>query len=105
MTADEKPLPVLARKVTIPNPEGLHARPAMQFMDVAGRFQSRIKVKKGDQVVDGRDPMELLLLDAPKGTELELEADGPDAADALDALARLVADGFGEMKEKKKRKR
>jgi len=97
ITADDIHLAALARNVTIPNPQGLHARPAMKFVDTAGRFQSHILVKKGGRVVDGKNPMEMMLLEASQGTTLELQADGPDAADALEALARLVADGFDEM--------
>ena len=97
MATDETILPVLARKVTIPNPQGLHARPVMQFLDIASRFESQIRVRKGKREVDGRNPMEMMLLDAPKGSELEIQADGPDAAEVLDALAQLVAEGFGEM--------
>ncbi len=90
-------MPELARKVTIANPQGLHARPVMRFVDTAGQFQSSILVKKGQRAVDGKNPMEMMLLEATQGTELELQADGPDAADALEALASLVAGGFGEM--------
>jgi phosphocarrier protein HPr len=99
LATDETLLPVLARKVTIPNPQGLHARPVMQFVEIAYRFQSKIKVRKGKREVDGHDPMEMMLLDAPQGSELEIEADGPDAAQVLEALAKLVAEGFGEMDE------
>jgi phosphocarrier protein HPr len=97
MTADERPLPALVRKAIIPNPQGLHARPVMKFVDTAGQFQSSVLVRKGTRVVDGKNPMEMMLLEAGQGTELELQADGPDAAEVLDALTRLVADGFGEM--------
>ena len=86
-----------SRTVTIGNPQGLHARPVMQFVDLAGRFQSRIQVQKGDFVVDGKNPMEMMLLEASQGTRLELSADGPDAAEALEALAELVTNGFGEL--------
>jgi phosphocarrier protein len=94
-------LSVLARNVIIPNPQGLHARPAMKFVDTAGRFQSHILVRKGNRVVDGKNPMEMMLLEASQGTVLELQAEGPDAADALEALAGLVAGGFGEMHPEK----
>ncbi|MEP0845101.1 MAG: HPr family phosphocarrier protein [Phycisphaerae bacterium] len=90
-------LPALVRNVTIPNPQGLHARPVMKFVDIAGRFQSSILVQKGGKSVDGKNPMEMMLLEATQGTVLELHADGPDAEGALEALTRLVADGFGEM--------
>lgn len=83
--------------MTIPNPQGLHARPVMKFVDIAGQFQAGILVKKGTRAVDGKNPMEMMLLEATQGTVLELQADGPDAAAALDALAGLIDSGFGEM--------
>jgi len=97
IAADQTPLPVVVRKVIIPNPQGLHARPAMKFVDTAGQFESSVVVKKGSRSVDGKNPMEMMLLEATQGTELEVQAEGPDAAEAIEALARLVTDGFGEM--------
>lgn len=84
------------RSVTIQNKLGLHARPAMQFVDVANQFQSGIKVWKGDQVVDGKSIMQMMMLAATVGTPLKIIADGPDAASALDALEKLVNNRFGE---------
>jgi len=74
----------------------LHARPVMQFVDLAGQFQARIVVRKDDFAVDGKNPMEMMLLEASQGTQLELWAEGPDAAQAVEALAELVKRGFGE---------
>lgn len=85
------------REVHIVNPQGLHARPVMKFVDTAGRFEAAVRVKKGDQSVDGKSPMELMLLEAVNGTGLTLLARGTDAPAALDALAALVANGFDEM--------
>ncbi|GMU21508.1 MAG: hypothetical protein AMXMBFR13_16010 [Phycisphaerae bacterium] len=92
----ECPLPEFARTVTVPNSQGLHARPVMRFVDVAGQYQSRVFVRKGDRVVDGKNPMEMMLLEATQGTVLELLAEGPDATEALEALGSLVSGGFGE---------
>jgi len=86
-----------ARIVTVVNPQGLHARPVMRFVDLASQFQSHVQVRKGDTVVDGKNPMEMMLLEASQGSKMELVADGPDAAGAVEALAALVAEGFGEM--------
>jgi len=83
-------------KVTIVNKLGLHARPAMCFVDVASQFTSEIAVKRGDQSVDGKSIMQMMLLAATKGTELELVADGADAPAACAALKKLVDDGFDE---------
>ncbi len=85
------------RTVTVVNPQGLHARPVMRFVDLASQFQAQVQVKKGNVVVDGKNPMEMMLLEATQGSQMDLVADGPDAAGALDALAGLIADGFGEM--------
>jgi phosphocarrier protein HPr len=68
----------------------------MRFVDLASRFQSQITVRKKGQEADGKNPMEMMLLEATKGTVLELVADGPDAAPAVDALVSLVQSGFGE---------
>lgn len=84
------------KTVTVPNPQGLHARPVMQFVDLASQFKSSIMVKKGKHSVDGKNPMEMMLLEASKGTILELIAEGPDAVRAINELAKLVEGGFGE---------
>ena len=84
------------RQVTIQNKLGLHARPAMQFVDVANGFQSAIKVCKGDQMVDGKSIMQMMMLAATAGTALKIVADGEDAAPALDALEQLINNRFGE---------
>lgn len=89
-----------AREVAIPNPQGLHARPVMRFVDLAGRFRASIQVcnvtRRGERV-DGKSAMHMMLLEGAKGNTLRIEADGNDAADALDALIQLVESGFGEM--------
>ena len=82
--------------ITVVNEQGLHARPIMQFVDLANNFDSEISLTKGDQVVDGKSPMEIMLLEATRGTELVLKATGPDAEQALEALAELVAQRFQE---------
>lgn len=87
----------VSRFVTIPNDQGLHARPVMKFVDIARQYRSRVLVKKGACQVDGKNPMEMMLLEATKGTKLELVADGEDADGVLGALAALVEGGFGEM--------
>jgi phosphocarrier protein len=84
------------RQVTIQNKLGLHARPAMQFVDVANQFQSAIKVWKQDQAVDGKSIMQMMMLAATEGTPLKIVADGEDAPQALDALEQLVNSRFGE---------
>jgi phosphocarrier protein len=82
--------------VVVVNVHGLHARPVMQFVDLASQFESAITVQKGDLSVDGREPMEMMLLEATQGTELVLVARGQDADAAIAALAALITGGFGE---------
>jgi phosphocarrier protein len=82
--------------VKIVNRLGLHARPAMTFVDVASTFQSAIRVCKGDTDVDGKSIMQMMMLAASQGSELTISADGPDADAALAALRRLVESGFDE---------
>ena len=84
-------------EVEILNDQGLHARPVMQFVDTANKFTSSVSVSKGEIVVDGKSPMEMMLLEATKGTQLRLEASGPDAEEALRALAQLIESGFNEV--------
>ncbi len=84
----------VSKVVTIVNKQGLHARPIMQFVDLASRFQSQTTITKGTQVVDGKSPMEIMLLEATCGTELTITTVGPDAEQALAALADLVAKQF-----------
>jgi phosphocarrier protein HPr len=84
------------RQVTIRNKLGLHARPAMQFVDVANQFQSAVKVCKGDQTVDGKSIMQMMMLAATAGTVLKVVAEGDDAPKALDALENLINGRFGE---------
>lgn len=83
-------------EVTISNSQGLHARPVMRFVDLASQFESAIQVRKGEQSVDGKSPMEMMLLEATCGTRLRLIARGADASRAVDALGQLVRAGFGE---------
>jgi phosphocarrier protein HPr len=86
--------PPVSRLVVIPNEQGLHARPAEMFARTALKFQSRIEVIRGDRRVDGKSIIDLLTMGATQGTELTVEAEGNDAAEAVEALANLVESGF-----------
>jgi phosphocarrier protein len=90
----------VSRTVTITNPQGLHARPAHAFVTLASRFQAQISVIRNGEAVDGKSILSVLTLGAEKGAELTLEASGEDAERALEALAALVRQGFGEAEEK-----
>jgi phosphocarrier protein HPr len=83
-------------QVTIVNKLGLHARPAMTFVDLASTFQSEVTVRRNDQEVDGKSIMHMMMLAATKGTELTVTATGPDAQKACEALKKLVDGGFDE---------
>jgi phosphocarrier protein len=84
--------------LTIGNRLGLHARPAMAFVDIANRFDSAITVRKSDssEIVDGKSIMQMLMLAATQGTQLELQITGPDAQQLADALHALAARNFDE---------
>ena len=88
--------PKATATVTVTNPQGLHARPADMFVKLAVQFQSRIDVTKDGWRVDGKSILDMLTLAAVSGAQLHLEATGPDAQAAIDALAALVQNGFGE---------
>ena len=86
----------VTREVVIANALGLHARAAARFVQTAARFDAHIRVARGGRAVDGKSLMGVLLRAAPRGAVLTIDADGPDAAEALEALAALVGSGFGE---------
>jgi phosphocarrier protein HPr len=88
----ERVLEKLVRETTveIKNAEGLHMRPAMQFVDTASRFNCAITVSNGLTDADGKSIMQMSMLAATCGTRLQLRAEGPDADQALTALRELV---------------
>jgi phosphocarrier protein len=88
--------PPLRRTATIRNRRGLHARAAARFVKLAWEFDAEVTVAKNGTTVSGRSIMGLMMLAAGPGTEIELQASGPDAADALGALAALIEGGFDE---------
>ena len=86
----------LRRTLTIVNRRGLHARASAKFVKCADGFDAEVRVSKDGQIVGGTSIMGLMTLSAAPGSTIDLEAEGPEAAAALDALATLVAEGFGE---------
>ena len=84
------------RTVQIVNKNGLHARPAAEIVKLAARYQSDIVVARDDLEVNGKSIMGVMMLAAECGSMLKLKADGPDADQALDALASLIGNKFGE---------
>jgi phosphocarrier protein HPr len=81
---------------TIVNKKGLHARASAKLVEAAARFQCQISVSKDGQTVDARSIMGLMMLGAPLGTQIEIVADGADAAEAMIAILALVEAKFGE---------
>jgi len=88
---------LIKRRTKIINTNGLHARPATRFAEVASKFNSEIFVKTANkEEINGKSIIDLLTLGAKRGTELLITADGEDNEIALDALEGLVNDGFDE---------
>ena len=84
------------RTVEILNRNGLHARPAAEVVKMAAQYQSAITIVRDDVEVNGKSIMGVMMLAAECGAAITIRAEGPDAADALGALAALVATRFGE---------
>lgn len=84
------------RTVTVSNRQGLHARPAAEFVKLASNFESEIFVEKEELEVNGKSIMGVMMLAAEPGATLAIRADGEDSGEAVDALVDLVEDGFGE---------
>ncbi|NRA57574.1 MAG: HPr family phosphocarrier protein [Phycisphaerales bacterium] len=85
-----------AAKVTVVNRLGLHARPATAVADLAQQFTSAISLRRDEEEIDGKSIMQIMLLAATQGVELEVIARGDDADAACQALADLFARGFDE---------
>jgi phosphocarrier protein HPr len=88
--------PVVRRQVEILNSLGLHMRPADKFVKLAQRYRSEIRVIHNGNEFNGKSILDLTSVAAECGTRLELEARGPDASEAIAALAELVAARFHE---------
>jgi phosphocarrier protein len=87
---------VLQRTVTVVNKLGLHARPAAKVAQTASRFTAEVRLRYGDLMANAKSILGVMALAVRCGDVLTLEADGPDAQAALEALAELFAGGFGE---------
>lgn len=87
---------MMKKSIVIGNKTGLHARPAAQFVQLATKFKSRIRVSKADREVDAKSIINVLSLGVGKGTEITLKAEGEDEQNAIGALAALIRTNFGE---------
>lgn len=92
---DARVQPILVT-VGICNQRGLHARASAKFVKLASSFESEIRVTRDGVTVDARSIMGLLMLGAGIGCGVDIEAEGPDAAEAIEALSDLVARKFDE---------
>lgn len=79
------------KKLIVKNKQGLHARPAALFVQVASKFDSRITVMRDKERVNGKSIMGILMLGAEKGSEIIIEAEGEDAQAALAELEKTVS--------------
>jgi phosphocarrier protein HPr len=87
---------MLERTVQIMNKNGLHARPAAEIVKISAKFQSEITLVKDVMEVNGKSIMGVMMLAAECGSSLLMRAEGADADAALEALATLITNKFGE---------
>jgi phosphocarrier protein HPr len=88
---------LISRDIEIKNKLGLHARAAAKLVHTAARFKSDIKVRKGEEEVDGKSILGILLLAAGRGSVITIRADGEDEREALDAIEKLIDAKFDEV--------
>jgi phosphotransferase system HPr (HPr) family protein len=81
---------LIQKNVVIKNKQGLHARPAALFVQVANKFDARITVRRGKELVNGKSIMGILMLGAEKGTHITIEAEGNDADKAIAELGKVI---------------
>jgi len=84
------------REVEVVNPAGMHARPAAEFVKLAGGYEAQVTVAKDGLEVNGKSIMGVLMLAAEQGSRLQIAAEGEDATAAVEALEGLVRRGFDE---------
>lgn len=87
---------MISRDLEIINRLGLHARAAAKLVHTAARFDSDVKVRKGEEEVDGKSILGILLLAAGRGSTITVTAAGSDEADAMQSIEQLIADRFDE---------
>lgn len=88
---------MITRDIEIKNKLGLHARAAAKLVHTAARYRSDIKIRKGEEEVDGKSILGILLLAAGRGSTITVRADGTDERDALDAVEKLIDAKFDEV--------
>ena len=85
---------IVEKKLIIKHKQGLHARPAALFVQIANKFESSISVRKGGQEVNGKSIMGILMLAAERGSQIHIRAEGTDAKKAIEELEKVI---LGEM--------
>lgn len=88
---------IFERSITIKNKQGLHARPAALFVQVANKFNSEITVSKGKQKVNGKSIMGIMMLEAGCGSKVIIAAEGDDAEQALKELESLLINDIEDL--------
>ncbi len=83
-------MPLIKKKLVVRNKQGLHARPAALFVQIANIFDARITIKRDTERVNGKSIMGILMLGAEKGSEITIEAEGDDAALAVLELEKII---------------
>jgi phosphocarrier protein HPr len=87
---------MVKREIKVTNKLGLHARASAKLTQVASKYRSQVFLARNGRRVNAKSIMGVMMLAAGIGSTVELETDGPDEAEALEALAKLFADKFGE---------
>jgi phosphocarrier protein len=83
-------MPLIRKTIIVKNKQGLHARPAAMFVQIANKYDSRITIKRESEEVNGKSIMGILMLGAEKGSQVVVEVEGEDADLALTELERLL---------------
>lgn len=81
---------LIRKKLVVKSKQGLHARPAALFVQIANKFDSRITVRRNNEEVNGKSIMGILMLGAEKGSTITIEADGHDAHFAIVELEKII---------------
>jgi phosphotransferase system HPr (HPr) family protein len=84
-------MPLVKKKVIVKNKQGLHARPAALFVQIANKYDSRITIRRDEEEINGKSIMGILMLGAEKGSEIIIEAEGDDAQKAVSALEDFIS--------------
>lgn len=87
---------MIAKKITLINKYGLHARAAAKFVSIASRSSSKISVHYLDKIANGKSIMDIMMLAAVLNSELEIRIDGVDEHEVLTNLEKLINERFGE---------